>query len=194
PALAGAVRAHGANGAFVSEWVIDKTTLQVVSGKDLMHDVWLFDTATQTYVDHNAALGNGVSFSRFCSADLADANAFYNPAPALRLPTPPMAGSSSTARRTTPKAGRWRTLSEARRTATATSSPGSATWLTRISSPIPSPATRPWWGCSTTRRRLAIMPPAPPRFRETIAARSTSTSATSRRPASRSPRPASPAP
>jgi RTX calcium-binding nonapeptide repeat (4 copies) len=83
PALAGAVRAHGANGAFVSEWVIDKTTLQVVSGKDLMHDVWLFDTATQTYVDHNAALGNGVSFSRFCSADLADANAFYNPATGL---------------------------------------------------------------------------------------------------------------
>src|SRR6266487_2730127 len=63
PALAGAVRAHGANGAFVSEWVID--------------------TATQTYVDHNAALGNGVSFSRFCSADLADANAFYNPATGL---------------------------------------------------------------------------------------------------------------
>jgi RTX calcium-binding nonapeptide repeat (4 copies) len=83
PALAGAVRTHGANGAFVSEWVIDKTTLQVVSGKDLMHDVWLFDTATQTYVDHNAALGNGVSFSRFCSADLADPNAFYNPATGL---------------------------------------------------------------------------------------------------------------
>src|SRR5262249_54968388 len=83
PALAGAVRAHGANGAFVSEWVIDKTTLQVLSGHDLMHDVWLFDTATQTYVQHNAALGNGVSFSRFCSADLADANAFYNPATGL---------------------------------------------------------------------------------------------------------------
>jgi len=83
PALAGAVRAHGANGAFVSEWVIDKTTLQVLSGHDLMHDAWLFDTATQTYVDHNAALNNGVSFSRFCSADLADANAFYNPATGL---------------------------------------------------------------------------------------------------------------
>jgi hypothetical protein len=83
PALAGAVRAHGANGAFVSEWVIDKTSLQVLSGHDLMHDVWLFDTATQTYVDHNAALNNGVSFSRFCSADLADANAFYNPATGL---------------------------------------------------------------------------------------------------------------
>src|SRR5437899_1176802 len=30
PALAGAVRAHGANGAFLSEWVVDTTTLQVV--------------------------------------------------------------------------------------------------------------------------------------------------------------------
>jgi hypothetical protein len=29
PALAGVVRAHGANGAFVSEWVIDATTLKV---------------------------------------------------------------------------------------------------------------------------------------------------------------------
>ena len=73
----GAVRAHGANGAFVSEWVFDKTTLQVLSGKDLMHDVWLYDTATQSYVDHNAANGP-VSFSRFCSADLADQSAFYN--------------------------------------------------------------------------------------------------------------------
>jgi hypothetical protein len=61
----------------VSEWVIDKTTLQVLSGHDLMHDVWLYDTATQTYVDHNN--GNApVSFSRFCSADLPDISAFYN--------------------------------------------------------------------------------------------------------------------
>ena len=73
----GVARAHGGTGAFVSEWVFDKTTLQVLSGKDLMHDVWLYDTATHTYVDHNA--GNSpVSFSRFCSADLADQSAFYN--------------------------------------------------------------------------------------------------------------------
>src|SRR5262249_57556688 len=35
------------------------------------------------YVDHTAALGKGVSSSRFCSADLADANAFNNPATGL---------------------------------------------------------------------------------------------------------------
>jgi hypothetical protein len=78
----GIARAHGGTGAFVSEWVIDKTTLQVLSGHDLMHDAWLYDPATQSYVDHNAS-NNPVSFSRFCSADLADPNAFYNPATGL---------------------------------------------------------------------------------------------------------------
>ena len=73
----GVPRAHGGNGAFVSEWVFDKTTLQVLSGKDLIHDVWLYDTSTHSYVDHNAA-NSPVSFSRFCSADLADQGAFYN--------------------------------------------------------------------------------------------------------------------
>ncbi|MGX9428660.1 hypothetical protein ACWKUA_24270 [Bradyrhizobium sp. LeoA1S1] len=73
----GVARAHGATGAFISEWVFDKTTLQAVSGKDLIHDVWLYDTTTNSYVDHNA--GNSpVSFNRFCSADLADQSAFYN--------------------------------------------------------------------------------------------------------------------
>jgi RTX calcium-binding nonapeptide repeat (4 copies) len=77
PGGQGVVRAHGANGAFVSEWVFDKTTLQVLSGKDLIHDVWLYDTTTHSYGDHNAA-NSPVTFSRFCSADLADPGAFYN--------------------------------------------------------------------------------------------------------------------
>ncbi|MGY3604978.1 MULTISPECIES: phytase [unclassified Bradyrhizobium] len=73
----GVARAHGGTGAFISEWVFDKTTLQAVSGKDLIHDVWLYDTTTNSYVDHNG--GNSpVSFNRFCSADLADQSAFYN--------------------------------------------------------------------------------------------------------------------
>ncbi|MBK8121274.1 MAG: hypothetical protein IPK39_20555 [Sulfuritalea sp.] len=32
----GVARAHGSKGAFVSEWVINKNTLQVVSGQDLV--------------------------------------------------------------------------------------------------------------------------------------------------------------
>jgi hypothetical protein len=77
-ASAGVIRAHGAKGAFVSEWVVDKSSLQVVSGHDLMHDVWTYNTATHTYDQHNTSLGNGVAFARFCSADLADQSAFYN--------------------------------------------------------------------------------------------------------------------
>lgn len=74
---AGVPRAHGGTGAFVSEWVFDKTTLQVLSGKDLIHDVWLYDPASHSYVDHNAS-NSPVQFNRFCSADLPDEGAFYN--------------------------------------------------------------------------------------------------------------------
>jgi hypothetical protein len=78
----GAVRAHGAIGSFVSEWVFDKTTLEVKSGHDLIQNVFTYDpanpAASDGYVEHNAALGNGVAFTRFCSADLADQSAFYN--------------------------------------------------------------------------------------------------------------------
>jgi hypothetical protein len=74
----GAVRAHGAAGAFVSEWVFDKTTLEVISGHDLIRNVFTYDATSHSYVEHNAALGNGVAFNRFCSADLADQSAFYN--------------------------------------------------------------------------------------------------------------------
>jgi hypothetical protein len=74
----GAVRDHGAAGAFVSEWVFDKTTLEVKSGHDLIQHVFTYNAATSSYVDHSAALNNGVAFNRFCSADLADQSAFYN--------------------------------------------------------------------------------------------------------------------
>jgi len=78
----GAVRAHGAKGAFVSEWVFDKTTLEVISGHDLIQHVFTYVPGPPgtpgSYVDHSAALGNGIAFNRFCSADLADKGAFYN--------------------------------------------------------------------------------------------------------------------
>ena len=75
----GSVRAHGATGAFVSEWVIDKTTLEVLSGQDLMQHSWMYNPVTHLYEDHSAALGNGIAFDRFCAAELADQSAFYNP-------------------------------------------------------------------------------------------------------------------
>ncbi len=64
PANSGAVRAHGATGAFVSEWVINKADLSVVSGRDLITTVNITSGTT--------------AFNRFCSADLPAPSAFYN--------------------------------------------------------------------------------------------------------------------
>ncbi len=72
----GVARAHGGKGAFVSRWVIDKQTLHVVSGGDLMQQVFLWDTAAQKSLTTPSTF----SFNRFCSGDLAKVSAFYNAA------------------------------------------------------------------------------------------------------------------
>jgi hypothetical protein len=66
----GAVRAHGAKGAFVSTWVVDKRTLKVLSGSDLMKTV--YDWQSGAWVPITTAFG------RFCSGDLAPVSAFYD--------------------------------------------------------------------------------------------------------------------
>ena len=77
-ATAGVVRAHGSKGAFVSKWIINKSTLTVQSGSDLMINVNLWNgTGYTTYNAHNP---NAVGFSRFCSGDLPAPSAFYNSA------------------------------------------------------------------------------------------------------------------
>src|SRR5262249_2927325 len=75
----GAVHDHGAVGAFVSEYIIDKTTLQVLSGQDLMQNVFLWDTANQRSNTFTTAF----AFNRFCSADLPEVSAFFNAASGL---------------------------------------------------------------------------------------------------------------
>jgi hypothetical protein len=71
----GGVRAHGARGAFISKWVIDKSTLDVVGGSDLIQRVFTWNSTTQSSNASNSV----VSFGRFCSADLAPVSAFsYN--------------------------------------------------------------------------------------------------------------------
>jgi phosphodiesterase/alkaline phosphatase D-like protein len=60
----GVPRAHGGTGAFVSEWVIDKSTLQVLSGQDLDQTVILNGSTS-------------LNFNRFCSADLPAPTAFF---------------------------------------------------------------------------------------------------------------------
>lgn len=73
-ATAGIARAHGAPGAFVSAWIVRKSDLAVLNGKDLMTQHVLWSTASSSY----AAPSTGVAFSRFCSADLPDLSAFYD--------------------------------------------------------------------------------------------------------------------
>ena len=71
----GVTRIHGGKGAFVSEWVIDKKTLTVVQGGDLIKQVFAWDAATQS----SSLVPSVFNFSRFCSADLPRRNAFFNP-------------------------------------------------------------------------------------------------------------------
>ncbi len=75
----GAIRAHGGRGAFVSQWVISKSTLAVQSGSDLIRDVKLFNATTLGYTTFNMANTiAGLNMGRFCSADLPAVSAFYN--------------------------------------------------------------------------------------------------------------------
>ncbi len=70
---AGVVRAHGSVGAFVSQWVINKDTLAVVSAKDMINSVVTWNSGTSTY---NAP--GTTAFGRLCSADLPAVSAFSN--------------------------------------------------------------------------------------------------------------------
>jgi hypothetical protein len=76
----GIVRSHGGKGAFVSEWVINKKTLEVKSGADLIKNVYQQGANGWEPVPATGALGTTNAFARFCSADLADRKAFFNSA------------------------------------------------------------------------------------------------------------------
>ena len=79
PSGEGAIRAHGARGAFVSRWVIDKNDLSVVSGADLIQQVNVWDPVGSSWIP---ASGDAAPnrLNRLCSADLAPISAFFNPA------------------------------------------------------------------------------------------------------------------
>lgn len=70
----GVARAHGSIGAFVSAWTIEKDTLKVRNGADLVRTLWLWNSTTQAFATGTTA------FDRFCSADLPAASAFWNAA------------------------------------------------------------------------------------------------------------------
>jgi len=82
---AGVTRAHGSAGAFVSKWVINKTTLAVTSGTDLIQNANIWNGST--YVTYNATTPSTLAaFGRFCSADLPAVSAFSNTASGLGTP------------------------------------------------------------------------------------------------------------
>lgn len=66
----GVNRAHGAKGAFVSKWTINKSNNLVTSGTDLIQDLFIWNGTT--YIDSAYAIG------RLCSGDLPATSAFYN--------------------------------------------------------------------------------------------------------------------
>lgn len=73
----GSTRAHGSIGAYISKWVINKSTLAVVSGTDLMQNVNLWNGAS--YTTYNSTNSSTLAaFTRFCSADLPAQSAFWN--------------------------------------------------------------------------------------------------------------------
>jgi hypothetical protein len=76
----GIVRDHGFAGSFVSRWIIEKATLRVLHGEDLMKSAFKWDTNLCAYAPLSAPA------SRLCSADLPPLSAFYNAVTGLGYP------------------------------------------------------------------------------------------------------------
>ena len=70
----GVVREHGSIGSFVAKLTINKATLEVTHAEDLAKDVFLYNSATNSYLEGTTA------WNRFCSGDLPPVSAFYNAA------------------------------------------------------------------------------------------------------------------
>ena len=80
PPTLGVARAHGAKGAFVSKWVVDKDTLAVLQGEDLIRKVFHW---TGTQWEQIPSGDPALTFSRLCSADLPDVSAYFDAASGL---------------------------------------------------------------------------------------------------------------
>ncbi len=85
---AGNSAGHGGTaGGYVSQWVINKDTLQVISGRDFVNtpanfNVW--SSGTSSWVAGNTIPGDSrLNIARLCSADMAPTSAFYNAATGL---------------------------------------------------------------------------------------------------------------
>jgi hypothetical protein len=76
----GGIRAHGNASAFVSMWTIDKATLQVIKGEDLLQNdtsIFLSNNDPSSGTPHTGYLSGGTTpIGRLCSADLAAPTAY----------------------------------------------------------------------------------------------------------------------
>ena len=72
---ASAVRTEAPGGAFVSDYTIDATTLEVRKGADLADAYWFWDDTA----GYEQRTGSDANLNRFCSADLAAKSAFWDP-------------------------------------------------------------------------------------------------------------------
>lgn len=68
----GIARAHGYDGAFVSRWKIEKQTLRILHGEDLIKKVMLWNQQSGEYQTGKEPL------RRLCSADLPDSSALFS--------------------------------------------------------------------------------------------------------------------
>jgi len=71
PSNRGIVRAHGGMGAFVSKWTIDKDSLEVTHGEDLIKRVFRWNATTSAW-ELIPAGSPELNIGRLCSADLAE--------------------------------------------------------------------------------------------------------------------------
>lgn len=83
-ATQGVVRAHGQKGSFVSRWSIDRRTLEVDSGADLIDTVAYWDYPSGTFgptpsTGNALFLAQNAAFNRFCSATLTSGGQLHNP-------------------------------------------------------------------------------------------------------------------
>lgn len=69
----GVIRRHGSIGSFISKWIIDKSTFEVLRGEDLIQRQYSYDVKSGSWMLDTFA------FCRFCSADLPLQTAFFNP-------------------------------------------------------------------------------------------------------------------
>ena len=73
----GIARDHGSKGSFVSRWVIDKETLEVLEGDDLIKHVYVWNSTTNSFEaattrDESALLGRSAGRDRLLQREQRD--------------------------------------------------------------------------------------------------------------------------